>query len=64
MNEKKNATANEPLIHLSKRESISIVKSWLIRLAAIVLGLVVCGGVALCLWLLLRWKDKPDDAAV
>ena len=25
---------------------------------------VVCGGVALCLWLLLRWKDKPDDAAV
>ena len=46
MNEKKNATANEPLIHLSKRESISIVKSWLIRLAAIVLGLVVCGLVA------------------
>ena len=25
---------------------------------------VVCGGVALCLWLLLRWKNKPDDAAV
>ena len=46
MNEKKHATANEPLIHLSKRESISIVKSWLIRLAAIVLGLVVCGLVA------------------
>ena len=46
MKEKKNATANEPLIHLSKRESISIVKSWLIRLAAIVLGLVVCGLVA------------------
>ena len=25
---------------------------------------VVCGGIALCLWLLLHWKDKPDDAAV
>ena len=25
---------------------------------------VVCGGVALCAWLLLHWKDKPDDAAV
>lgn len=25
---------------------------------------VVCGGIALCLWLLLRWKDKPDDTAV
>ena len=25
---------------------------------------VVCGGVALCLWLLLHWKDKPDDTAV
>ncbi len=46
MNEKKRATANEPLIHLSKRESISIVKSWLIRIAAVLMGLVVCGIVA------------------
>ena len=33
MSEKKIATAHEPLIHLSKRESISPVKSWLIRIA-------------------------------
>lgn len=49
MSEKKNATAHEPLIHLSKRESISAAKSWLIRLAAILMGLVVCGIVA---WIL------------
>ena len=46
MNEKKKALASEPLIHLSKRESISPIKSWLIRLAAILLGLLVCGLVA------------------
>ncbi len=46
MSEKKNATAHEPLFQLSKRESISAVKSWLIRLAAILAGLIVCGIVA------------------
>jgi len=46
MNEKKTATAHEPLIHLSKRESISTAKAWMIRIAAILLGLVVCGIVA------------------
>ncbi|MBQ3575082.1 MAG: ABC transporter permease [Clostridia bacterium] len=39
-------TKREPLIHLSKRETISPVKSVLIRLAAILLGLIVCGIVA------------------
>ena len=39
-------SAHEPLIHLSKRESIGAVKSWAIRIAAILLGLIVCGIVA------------------
>jgi len=42
MSEKKN-TAHEPLFHLAKRASISAPAAWLIRLAAIVLGFVVCG---------------------
>ena len=42
----KNTSAHEPIVHLSKRESISAVKSWLIRLAAILMGLAVCGVVA------------------
>ena len=33
----------EPLVHLGKRAEISIVKTWLIRLAAVLLGLLVCG---------------------
>ena len=33
----------EPLIHIAKRDDISTGKAWLIRLAAILLGLVVVG---------------------
>ncbi len=33
----------EPLIHLSKRSSIHPLRAWLIRLAAVALGLLVCG---------------------
>ena len=58
MSEKKIATAHEPLIHLSKRESISPAKSWLIRIAAILLGLVVCGIVAFILSDKLRSGSK------
>ena len=58
MSEKKNASVHEPLIHLSKRESISAVKSWAIRLAAILLGLVVCGIVAFILSDKLRSGSK------
>ena len=58
MNEKKNATVHEPLIHLSKRGSISTAKSWMIRVAAILLGLVVCGIVAYILSDKLRSGSK------
>ena len=58
MNEKKNALRHEPLIHLSKRESISAAKSWMIRLVAILLGLVVCGIVAFILSDKLRSGSK------
>ena len=58
MNEKKNAPANEPLIHLSKRESISAARAWVIRLAAILMGLVVCGIVAYILSDKLRSGSK------
>ena len=58
MNEKKNASKHEPLIHLSKRESISAAKAWGIRVAAILLGLVVCGIVAFLLSDKLRSGDK------
>ena len=33
----------EPLIHLTKRAEITPVKAWAIRIAAVLLGLVVCG---------------------
>ena len=33
----------EPLIHIAKRESIAGWKAWLIRLGAIVLGVLVLG---------------------
>ncbi len=58
MNEKKNAPVNEPLIHLSKRESISAARAWVIRLAAILMGLVVCGIVAYILSDKLRSGSK------
>ena len=58
MSEKKNAPIHEPLIQLSKRESISAAKSWMIRLAAILLGLVVCGLVAFILSDKLRSGSK------
>ncbi len=35
--------AREPLLHISKRADMAIWRAWLIRLAAIVLALLVCG---------------------
>ena len=46
MSERKNNTNHEPLFHLAKRSVIPQWKAWLIRVAAIVLGLAVCGIVA------------------
>ena len=58
MNEKKNTTKHEPLIHLSKRAYISPAKAWMIRIAAILMGLVVCGIVAYLLSDKLRSGSK------
>ena len=49
MSEKKNVTVQEPLFHLAKRSAIAPARAWLIRLAAIVLGLLVCGVAAFVL---------------
>lgn len=46
MSERKNNSVHEPMFHLTKRAAISPVRAWAIRIAAIVLGLVVCGVVA------------------
>ncbi len=46
MSQHKNNAVHEPLFHLTKRATIPQWKAWLIRLAAIVLGLAVCGLVA------------------
>jgi len=58
MSQKKNAPAREPLFQLSKRESISTGKAWMIRVLAILLGLVVCGIVAFILSDKLRSGSK------
>ena len=58
MSEKKNITVHEPLFHLTKRAQIQPWKAWAIRLAAIVLGLVVCGIVAFIL--IERLNQNPD----
>ena len=43
MSETKKATVQESLFHLTKRTDVNPVRAMLIRLAAIVLGMVVCG---------------------
>ena len=40
---------HEPLIHISKRDDCGLVKACLIRLIALALALVVCGGVIIAL---------------
>ena len=46
MSEAKNNKVHEPLFHLTKRDRIAWWHAWLIRIAAVALGLVVCGLVA------------------
>ena len=58
MTQKGIAEGREPLVHLSKRASISPVKAFVIRLLAILLGLVVCGLVAFLL--IERIQQKPE----
>ena len=45
----KKSQVREPLIHLSKRASVNPVRAWAIRIAAVLLGLIVCGLVAFLL---------------
>ena len=45
MSEKK-SSVHEPMFHLTKRAGIAWWQAWLIRIAAVVLGLAVCGMVA------------------
>ncbi len=47
----------EPLIHLSKRTGVAPLRAWLIRLAAVALGLIVCGLAAMLL--IERLRDNP-----
>ena len=42
-------TNKEPLMHISKRDGIETWKSWLIRIIAVLLSLVVCAGVIVAL---------------
>ena len=49
MSKIKKSEVREPLIHLSKRGAINPLKAWGIRLAAIALGMIVCGLVAFLL---------------
>ena len=58
MSEKKQNTVHEPLFHLAKRAHLQPWKAWAIRLAAIVLGLVVCGLVAFIL--IEKLNQNPD----
>ena len=53
-----NAENREPLIHLSKRSVIHPAKAALIRLAAVLLGLIVCGLVAFLL--IEKIQEKPE----
>ncbi len=49
MSKTRHGEVKEPLIHLSKRTSIKPLQAWAIRLAAIALGMIVCGLVAFVL---------------
>ncbi len=55
MSTAKKSQVREPLIHLSKRASVNPARAWAIRIAAVVLGLIVCGLVAFLL------IDKLND---
>ncbi len=58
MNTKHASSAKEPLVHLSKRSRIHLLHAWGIRLAAIILGLIVCGLVAFLL--IEKIQQKPE----
>ena len=51
-------TAKEPLIHLTRRASIPAPKAWAIRIAAFLLGALLCGLVAFLL--IDKLREHPD----
>ena len=57
MSGRRTGIAREPLIHLSKRDTIHPLKAWGIRLLAVLLGMIVCGLVAFLL--IERLQNKP-----
>ena len=57
MSEQKKKNVREPLFHLAKRTNVNPVKAWMIRIAAILLGMVVCGLVAFML--IEKLHDNP-----
>ena len=58
MSEKKVNAVQEPLFHLAKRPAIAPAKAWLIRLAAILAGMLVCGVLAFIL--IEKLHDNPE----
>lgn len=44
-----NKAPHEPLFHVTKRDELSPVKAWTIRIVAILLSLVLCGIITACL---------------
>jgi len=57
MNKQYASAPREPLVHLSKRSSVSVLRKWLIRLIALALGMLVCGLVAFAL--IDKLRDDP-----
>ena len=55
---KEQSGAREPLIHLTRRSGVKRGQAWLIRLAAVAAGLVVCGLVAFLL--LDKLRERPE----
>ncbi|MBR3928084.1 MAG: ABC transporter permease [Clostridia bacterium] len=62
MNDQKATSLREPLFHLTKRASISSAVAWLIRLAAVIIGLAVSGLIAFLLIEKLRLNPKEGIA--
>ena len=58
MSKVKKSEVREPLVHLSKRASINPMKAWAIRLAAIAVGLIICGLVAFLL--IEKLNENPE----
>ena len=59
-----NGKVREPLMHIVKRDTLPLWKSALIRLIAIVLALVVCGGVIVLMTSMIPGKEPLNPLKV